>query len=138
MNFLFTQRPILSPPTVLNFPPYDPVFMSILQTKYSTNNSSVSPVFLIHVSIAVSHHSSHNVMFIFFMNIIYLLNYINHPNFSILSASNYSVKVKFKFSLYKPRRHRGRVQAQQRLTVSGAIPPFPILMACTGMTLCLP
>jgi hypothetical protein len=26
----------------------------------------------------------------------------------------------------------------ERLTMSGAIPPLPILMACTGMTLHLP
>jgi hypothetical protein len=138
MNFLSSQRPVLSPPTVLTFSLNHLVYMSIDQKKYSNNNYSASPVFLIHVFIAVSYHRSHNVMLKFFTNIVYLLNCINHPNFYILSASNYSVKVKVKFSLYKPWRHRGRVQAQQRLTVSGAIPPLPILMACTGMTLCLP
>ena len=101
-NFLFPQLPILSPPTVLNFPPHHPVFMSIVETKFSTNNSSASPVFFVHVSIALSYHSSHNVLFTFLINITHLLNYINHPNFSILSASNNSIKVKVTFSLYKP------------------------------------
>jgi len=46
------------------------------QKKYSTNDSSASPVFLIHVSVAISYHSSHKVMFTFLMNNTYLLNYI--------------------------------------------------------------
>ena len=102
MNFLSSQRPILSPPTVLNFPMNNLVYISTDQKKYSNSNSCASPVFLIHVFSAVSYHSSHNVMLTFFMNIMYLLNYINHPNFSILSVSNNSIRVKFTFSLYQP------------------------------------
>ena len=85
-NFLSSQRPILSTPTALTFSLNHLVYMSIDQKKYSNKNSFVSPVFLIHV----------------FMTVTYLLNYINHPNFSILSASNNSIKVKVTFSLYKP------------------------------------
>jgi hypothetical protein len=50
--------------------------ISVDQKKYSTNNSSASPVFLIHVSVAISYHISHNVILTFLMNITYLLNYI--------------------------------------------------------------
>jgi hypothetical protein len=76
MNFLSSQQPKLSPPTALNFLPDHHVFMSTVQTKHSTNNSSASPVLLKHVSVAISYHSSHNVMSTFSMNIMYLLNYI--------------------------------------------------------------
>ena len=78
--------------------------------KYSTNNSAASSAFITQVSIAISYYSSHNVMFTFLMNIMYLLNYINHPNFSILVAPNNSIKVKVKFYLYKPKRHTGQVE----------------------------
>jgi len=138
MNFLSSQRLILPPPTVLTFSLNHLVYMSIDQKKYSNKNSFVSPFFMIHVFIAIYYRCSHNVMLTFFMNIMYLLNYINLPNFSIPSASNNSIKVKVKFSLYKPWRHTGQVQVKKRLTVSGAIPPLPILMACTGMTSHLP
>ena len=70
--------------------------------KYSTKNSFDSSVFLIHVFFVISYHSSHRVMCIFLMNITYLTNYFNHPNFSILSASNNSIKGNVKFFLYKP------------------------------------
>ena len=86
--------------------------MSMEQKKFSTRNPSVLPVFLIHISIVVSYHSSHNGMFRYVMNVMYLLNYINHPNFSILSASNNSINVKVKFYLYKPERHTGHIQVQ--------------------------
>jgi len=36
-------------------------------------------------------------MFTFVMNITYLQNYINHPNFSILSVYKNSIKVKLSF-----------------------------------------
>jgi hypothetical protein len=65
--------------------------------KYSTNNSCASQVFLFHVFISISYHSSHNVMFTFVINIMYLLNYNNHSNFSIPSAYKKSVKVKLSF-----------------------------------------
>jgi hypothetical protein len=65
--------------------------------KYSNNNSCVSPVFFIHVFIALTYYSSHNVMFTLVMNIMYLLNYNNHPNFSIPSAYKNSIKVKVNF-----------------------------------------
>jgi hypothetical protein len=59
-----------------DIPPDHVVFVWIEQKNYSTNNFSASPVFLIHVSVAISYHSSHNVMFTLLMNIMYLLNYI--------------------------------------------------------------
>jgi len=71
-----SRRLILSPPTILNFPLNHLYISPWIRKKYSTNNFSASPVFLIHVSVAVSYHTSHNVMFIFLMNIMYLLNYI--------------------------------------------------------------
>jgi hypothetical protein len=72
--------------------------------------SFASPVFLIHVLVAISYRSSHNVMFPFWMNIMYLLNYNNHPTFSILSCSNSSINVKVKFSLYMQWRHTRGVE----------------------------
>jgi hypothetical protein len=112
MNCLSSQQPILSPPTVAKFPLNHPVFMPMDQKKYRTNNSFASTVFLIHVFTAISYQSSHNVMYTFLMNITYLLNYITHPNFSIVNAYTNSVKVKVKFYLYKPKRHTGRVEVQ--------------------------
>jgi hypothetical protein len=128
MNLL-SSRPILSPPTILNFPLNHPVFMSIYQKKYSTNNSSASPVFLIHVSIAISYHSSHNVMFKFLMNITYLLNYTDQPNFSILSASNNSIKVKVKIYLYKPKRYK-QVEVQLHSFLNLAIDEGKLSILC--------
>ena len=51
-------------------------------------------------------------MFTFLMNITYLVNYINHPNFSILSVSNNSIKGNIKFFLYKQWRHTWREELQ--------------------------
>jgi len=65
MNSLSSQQTILSGHTVLNFPLNHLVYMSTDQKNYSNYNSSTSPVFLIHISIAISHNSSHNVMFTF-------------------------------------------------------------------------
>jgi hypothetical protein len=130
LPFLTKTYTITSHNTELH--PISPCIYVYCTEKYSINNSVASSVFIIHVSIAISYHSSHNVLFTFVMNIMYLLNYINHPNFSILVASNNCIKVNVKFSLYKPWRYTGRVEVQQKLTMSGATPPLPILMACTG------
>jgi len=94
VNFLSSQRPILSPPTLLTFSLNHLVCISIDEKNYSNKNSFASPVFPIHVFIAISSHSSHNVMLTYFMNITYLLIDINHPNFSILSASNNRFKLR--------------------------------------------
>jgi hypothetical protein len=96
-KLLSSQQPILSPPTILNFPLNHLVYISMDKKKYRNNNSSASPVFIIHVSIAIAYNSSHNVMFTFVMNITYILNYIKHPNFSILCAYKNSIKVKLSF-----------------------------------------
>ena len=79
-----------------NRPPYIYVHC---RKKYSTKNSSALSVFIIHVSVAISYHSSHNVIFTFVMNItrMYLQNYVNHPNFSVLSAYKKSIKIKLSF-----------------------------------------
>jgi len=74
LSFLTTSITVTSHSTEL--PPESPCVHVHGSKKYSTNNSSTSPVFLIHVSIAISYQSSHNVMFTFLMNIMYLLNYI--------------------------------------------------------------
>ena len=106
--------------------------------KYHNKNFSASPVFIIHISIAIPYNSSHNVMFTFVMNITYILNYINplnvelnpicyllallgahhflhvsrirvnHPNFSILSAYKNSIKVKLSFPVQVMKKYRAR------------------------------
>jgi hypothetical protein len=73
-SFLTTTNTTTSHSTEL--PPESPCIYVHGSKKYSTNNSSASPVFFIHGSIAISYHSSHNVMFTFLMNITYLVNYI--------------------------------------------------------------
>ena len=76
----FPQRPILSPPTILNFPPVHPVFISIVQ-------KGIVPIIrLLQQStlfmFANSYHSSHNVIFTLLMNIMDQLNYIKPSKFS--------------------------------------------------------
>jgi len=64
------------------------------------------------------------------MNTTYLLNYINHPNLSILSASNNSIKVKVKFYLYKPKRHTGQVEVQLHSFLNMAIDEGKLSVLC--------
>ena len=80
IKILFPQRPILSPPTILNFPPVHPVFISIVQ-------KGIVPIIrLLQQStlfmFANSYHSSHNVIFTLLMNIMDQLNYIKPSKFS--------------------------------------------------------
>ena len=77
LSFLTTNNTVIS--HSIELPTESPciyVYTSKDQKKYSTYKSSASPDFLIHVSLAVSYHTSYNVMFTFLMNIMYLLNYI--------------------------------------------------------------
>ena len=74
ISFLSTTNTLTSNSFELPLNHLEYIFVD--QKKYSTNNSSASPVFLIHVSVAISYHISHNVIITFLMNITYLLNYI--------------------------------------------------------------
>jgi hypothetical protein len=129
MNFLSSQRPILSPLTILNFPSQKNTVPTIPLLHQSS-------LFMFPLLYPITVHTMYCLHLKWILRI-YRITF-NHPNFSILIASNNCIKVNVKFSLYKPWRYTGRVEVQQNLKISGATPPLPILMACTGMTLRLP
>jgi len=68
------------------------------------------------------------------MNIMYLLNYINYPNFFNLSAYKNSTKVKVKFSPYKPQRNTGQEEVQLHPFLTVAIDAGKLLVLCPGVS----
>jgi len=64
------------------------------------------------------------------MNIMYILNYINSPNFSNLSAYKNSTKVKRRFSPYKPRRNIEQEELQLHSFLTLAIDAGKLLVLC--------